>query len=1740
MACAKENTIKPSVVQRPSAIYGAPKGMAGRTFDGFDYGIQGIVLHCTDMTISQYVQYLACLTNPVVGAMTETNHHYSIGSSGAMNQHIDDGNLSWTFGNYAADNYMDPPSPTISINWPMLQGENGAEVTPDAYVINIVIAKSYNQATSCQTASGLPADQHDKLIQLLVYLSTQYDIPLDADHINWHDNIDTVSCPSNECLCHDINCLITDINSYCNDDCSGQITYNEVNCDQVSHLLAIPDSCGNSNGCVVSVPLDACCFGHIPEAGEITQFVGVHLVGDLECPTDEDKLCLVKADLKVTSPVSGKGTVAEPLKLDLCAFGDFVPSGTLVGVLGIDSEGCLVEGVLTDAETPITPVDTNSIDLAVSGTSDHTLEASVKVSITPGNLIQVNADGLYAAFDCDSLDGLFDPGTIQSVYGVDSNGDCVSQLGSVFVSDVICDTPVSNGMSDPLHILGRADDMTCPLFFTAEQVVSAGLTIQDTNSVDLNLSGTNVLTANSKVDPAADNIITITANGLYVPEVSATALDDCINVSVTDNELSIGINVSDNADNILTCEDDGLYVPDLNVMGSNCVQVVYNANTRTVSVDAIISNAIGGVQNALSCEPTGLYVPRGADANVNPPLVGIASDDDPLGIDFSLLDNEDFCDIGQAIPSSPTVSHIVGLEDGTLCLRQLTGETFINLFLDTLDTNTVDLTLTTNVLQADAILSPAIGGIPNILTETANGLYVPLGGGISAVDTACVSLQLVNGILTSTLILDNDPDNQVTCNPGGLFVDRGAGVLGGSTDCISVSVVNGIITATPTVSGSILGIDNALSCEASGLFVPVGAGITVQDSDCFDVTLTGDGILSIEPIISPLIDNLLQCTVNGLYVSDPDQFISSVSVTNCLDLSVVGGVLSAQPIIDSADTNLLTCGANGLLVELDISAFEDTDCIEISENNGVISIDPIISPDQGAVDNILECLPTGLFVPVGAGIAALSSDCLDVTLTPEGILSIDIVVDPDADNSIQCRPNGLFSQEVSVSDTASVDLSINNGEITADVNIDPAADNILVENANGLYVPEATVTGVADTQCIDLTLAGGVVTAIPILSPDADNQIECRGNGFYVPNCCPEVQDTATVELTLTGTNLISADVIIDPVVDNILVSNPNGLYVAPPLVDAVNDTPCISLDITGGVLTATPIVDPDVTNALECRVNGLYAPEITVVDTNSVDLTLIGGVITADVIVDPAVDNVLTVGPDGVYVPEPAVVAVDDTNCISLSLTAGVLTANLITSALADNALQCVGDGLYVPESLTITGDDTDCISVSVDGAGVVTAEPIIDPALDNQLQCLATGLYVSEPAVTSVFDTNCIDLTLAGGVLSANPILSAVANNQVQCLGDGFYVPAGAGVTGDDTDCVSIDVTAGVVTGELIFAPPQAGISNIAQCIAGQGVYVPAGAGLTPLDTDCIDITITNGNVLQVGVIVDPAVDNLLSCGPNGLYAPLSVLDTDCIDLTILGNNTISADVILAGTLNGVDNIIQCGATGLYAPEATFTRGVGTSLAGGNEIEIDTNGDGIVDFTFCEGFCSIVADNDCVNGGVGTDYMVREFTIANDVLTVNSAPEHTSVSANSPRIIVVPGPGNPSTVALQRVDQATAQLSITNPSLCRNMEVQIVANHKLDLRLGTTGGTYTTRLQLDSSIGGTNLTAIGHKFLAPWDAATIIDGRADTVTWVETIPPGATATYTAISQLTVDSAGFPVSQTEIGMHMSAMGSTV
>jgi hypothetical protein len=71
-------------------------------------------------------------------------------------------------------------------------------------------------------------------------------------------------------------------------------------------------------------------------------------------------------------------------------------TGTTIGIAGSPVTYNLAS-ILSTTQTPITKNDTSSISLTVSGTNNHTIQGSVKISGDAGNTIEVRSGGLYSS-----------------------------------------------------------------------------------------------------------------------------------------------------------------------------------------------------------------------------------------------------------------------------------------------------------------------------------------------------------------------------------------------------------------------------------------------------------------------------------------------------------------------------------------------------------------------------------------------------------------------------------------------------------------------------------------------------------------------------------------------------------------------------------------------------------------------------------------------------------------------------------------------------------------------------------------------------------------------------------------------------------------------------------------------------------------------------------------------------------------------------------------------------------------------------------------------------------------------------------------------------------------------------------------------------------------------------------------------------------------------------------------------
>lgn len=416
------------------------------------------------------------------------------------------------------------------------------------------------------------------------------------------------------------------------------------------------------------------------------------------------------------------------------------------------------------------------------------------------------------------------------------------------------------------------------------------------------------------------------------------------------------------------------------------------------------------------------------------------------------------------------------------------------------------------------------------------------------------------------------------------------------------------------------------------------APLTVADGNCIDLTLVANN-LNAEVIINPDDSNATTCTINGLYTPDV-----------CTQLAALPGVP-----IPATDATVLVSAGSCTLVNLtnyqeNITVL-DTTCLDLNLAAGVLSGSPVVSPNAG---NQLSCSPNGLLVPAAAAETPITPiDTPSVNLTVSGVnshtLQADVVISPDAGNSVVILPNGVYVPdvctqfedivgavvpatgatvfvdrdcnlvslpavtEITVDDTVTVDLTLTAGEITADVNVSAVAGNSLVVLGDGLYVPVAVtdvnITGV-DTNCIDTTVTEGPantfsVSSVPIISPAVGNQVSCTAQGLFVPAATGQV----TCE-SVTGVFDVTVDAL-DPG-DGVLTDTCE-IKLFPDFIAL--DTASVNTSVTRNgagdfvfsadtVVAATAVGFPAACNGLVAGAGGLYAPPNSTGNQASVPIT--------------------------------------------------------------------------------------------------------------------------------------------------------------------------------------------------------------------------------------------------------------------------------------------------------------------------------------------------------------------------------------------------------------------------------------------------------------------------------------------------------------------------------------------------------
>ena len=205
-------------------IYGAPKGRTGRVpplpAPQIPVPILGIAIHCVRDNYQGYLSKV-CLASPNLMPCGHASFHYVIDAdSGQVSCLVKEENVSWSFQSYLSNFPLPNPLEPYP-GWTILSGLYPS-LSADFYTLNIGITvpsrpeqEIIDGEECCFGPYGMLPEAYKNLIRLVNYLAFKYNIPLDDQHIGFHDDITETKLGCEECPCRDNNCFLCDVTSYC-------------------------------------------------------------------------------------------------------------------------------------------------------------------------------------------------------------------------------------------------------------------------------------------------------------------------------------------------------------------------------------------------------------------------------------------------------------------------------------------------------------------------------------------------------------------------------------------------------------------------------------------------------------------------------------------------------------------------------------------------------------------------------------------------------------------------------------------------------------------------------------------------------------------------------------------------------------------------------------------------------------------------------------------------------------------------------------------------------------------------------------------------------------------------------------------------------------------------------------------------------------------------------------------------------------------------------------------------------------------------------------------------------------------------------------------------------------------------------------------------------------------------------------------------------------------------------------
>ena len=371
-------------------------------------------------------------------------------------------------------------------------------------------------------------------------------------------------------------------------------------------------------------------------------------------------LTIINGDLKADvrrKPTGGISETPQGIAIDACDI-PVAPSGSAPAsatYLACDGSGGTTRYDVSQFETPLTAIDTNTVDLQTSGLANHILTATVKISSQGSNQVSGLGDGLFVpkaagltVTDTNSVD--------LTIINGDLKADVLPKAGSGIIVDgsgvgfdacaispatapnasatlVGCDGAGGTKRFTPAQVTTHTLSIAGNVITSTVNGISPTVTLPpetpftvagfDANTLTASNGGTLGHTPNVavKLDPASPLAITSTANGIRVaaPPVFVETQNTSTNAALTTTGTSghvltvVKDTVTGSNNNALQITANGLYVPPAAAPPAETPNTSTNAALTTTgtagrTLTVVKDTTTGGGNNALQITSSGLYV----------------------------------------------------------------------------------------------------------------------------------------------------------------------------------------------------------------------------------------------------------------------------------------------------------------------------------------------------------------------------------------------------------------------------------------------------------------------------------------------------------------------------------------------------------------------------------------------------------------------------------------------------------------------------------------------------------------------------------------------------------------------------------------------------------------------------------------------------------------------------------------------------------------------------------------------------------------------------------------------------------------------------------------------------------------------------------------------------------------------------------------------------------------------------